>query len=398
MKSIKQLYKIGYGPSSSHTIGPTRAAQYFLRKFGDAEKYVVTLYGSLAFTGKGHGTDTALKKVFADKDLTVEFDEKTQKSHPNVMLFTASRAGGKKSLEIISVGGGDIKIVGEADDEKDVYKEKNFEEIKKYCTENGLSLSGYVCRFEDGIFDHMRDVWQAMQASVLEGLSKTGELPGGLHVTRRAQELIGQISKDSSPSDKDRLISAYAFAAAEQNASGGLVVTAPTCGSCGVLPAALYYYKKTYKCSDEDVYNALMCAGVIGNVIKHNASISGAECGCQAEIGSACAMAAAAVGQLKGLTLSEIEYCAEMAIEHHLGLTCDPVGGLVQIPCIERNALAAMQAFNFVSIAPTLAKSRKVDFDTIVSTMYETGRDIANNYRETSIGGLAKHYKNRIGS
>ena len=199
-------------------------------------------------------------------------------------------------------------------------------------------------------------------------------------------------------SDKDRLIAAYAFAAAEQNASGGLVATAPTCGSCGVLPAALYYYKKTYKCSSEDVYGALMCAGVIGNVIKHNASISGAECGCQAEIGSACAMAAAAIAHLKGLSLGEIEYCAEMAIEHHLGLTCDPVGGLVQIPCIERNALAAMQAYNFVSIAPTLAKSRKVDFDTIVSTMYETGRDLGYNYRETSTGGLAKHYKNRTGS
>ena len=393
MKSLKQLYKTGYGPSSSHTIAPTRAAQHVLKKYPDADKYTVTLYGSLAFTGKGHGTDEAIRKVFGDKNVEVVFDTQTQKPHPNTMTFSAVYADGVKTEEILSVGGGDITIVGEKAADEDVYAEKNFNEIKAVCFKEGLSLSGYVCKHEKNIIPYMREVWKTMKGSILAGLEATGELPGGLHVMRRASELLKSRANDPTQSDKDRLIAAYAFATAEQNASGGMVVTSPTCGASGVLPAVLYYYQKTYDCSGEDICNALMCAGVIGNVIKHNASISGAECGCQAEIGSACAMAAAAIAQLKGLGLNEIEYCAEMAIEHHLGLTCDPVAGLVQIPCIERNALAAMQAYNFVSIAPTLTKSRKVDFDTIVLTMYETGRDLANNYRETSTGGLAKHYK-----
>ena len=390
MRSVKELYKIGYGPSSSHTIGPTAAAQYFMRSFPDAKKYVVTLFGSLAYTGKGHGTDKTLKKVFGEDKTEVVFDKVTQKEHPNAMIFTAVYPSGDRSCEIWSVGGGDIKILGAENASCDVYSEKNFEQIKTRCGREGLSLSDYVRLHEPDAADHMKNVWEAMKASVRGGLTKTGELPGGLKVLRRAKELI---SSDLSGSDKDKMIAAYAFAVAEQNAAGEMVVTAPTCGSCGVLPATLYYYQSVFSCGNDEIYNALMCAGVIGNVIKHNASISGAECGCQAEIGSACAMAAAAIAYLEGLKLNEIEYCAEMAIEHHLGLTCDPVGGLVQIPCIERNALAAMQAFNFVSIAPTLAKSRKVDFDTIVLTMYETGCDLKNKYRETSIGGLAKHFK-----
>ena len=390
MRSVKEIYKIGYGPSSSHTIGPTAAAQYFMRVYPDAERYVVTLFGSLAYTGKGHGTDKTLKKVLGEDKTEVVFDKITQKGHPNAMVFSAVYPTGGKTCEIWSVGGGDIKIAGVENTSSDVYSEKNFEQIKARCISENLSLSDYVRLHEPDACDHMKNVWEVMKAAIREGLTKTGELPGGLKVLRRAKELI---SSDSSRSDTEKRIAAYAFAVAEQNAAGEMVVTAPTCGSCGVLPATLYYFQDAFDCPNEEIYNALMCAGVIGNVIKHNASISGAECGCQAEIGSACAMAAAAIAYLEGLKLNEIEYCAEMAIEHHLGLTCDPVGGLVQIPCIERNALAAMQAFNFVSIAPTLAKSRKVDFDTIVLTMYETGCDLANKYRETSIGGLAKHFK-----
>jgi L-serine dehydratase len=340
----------------------------------------------------GHGTQSALEKSFDGKKISFSYDKETQKGHPNCMIFHAYYPDRTESTEIWSVGGGDIKILGEDNLLEDVYTEKDFDEIKKYCLSHDISLAEYVLRHED-IREYLLKVWQTMRSCISNGLATEGELPGGLRVKRRAKELFGVADENKNLSESDRYVSAYAFAAAEENAAGDLIATAPTCGSCGVIPAAFSYYQQANNISDDEIVMALMCAGVIGNVIKTNASISGAECGCQAEIGTACAMAAAGIGYLKGLSLSEIEYCAEMAIEHHLGLTCDPVGGLVQIPCIERNALAAMQAFNFASIAPYLAKSRKVDFDTIVRTMYETGKDLSDKYRETSSGGLAKTYK-----
>ena len=390
MKSVKGIYKIGFGPSSSHTIAPTRAAKWFLDKYGDALSFSVTLYGSLAYTCKGHSTDNAIKKVFDGRKIEVVSDTVTKTEHPNTMRFSAYYPSGVKTVEILSVGGGDLRIEGEEDALKEVYREKNFDEIKKYCEGKSISLVDYVVEREGDLSQYLSTVWEAMKASIKEGLNATGVLPGGLMVNRRAKDLFNGVALGNK---ENTLVAAYAFAAAEQNAAGETVVTAPTCGACGVLPAVLYRFQKMTDCDDEKIFEGLICAGVIGNVIKQNASISGAECGCQAEIGSACAMAAAALAYLNGLDINEIEYCAEMALEHHLGLTCDPVGGLVQIPCIERNALAAMQAFNFVGIAPMLAKSRKVDFDTIVLTMYETGRDLNKGYRETSTGGLAKHYK-----
>ncbi len=393
MKSIRELYKIGYGPSSSHTIGPTRAAQVFLSENGGAERYRVVLLGSLAYTGKGHGTDEAVKKAFSGRKVEVVFDKTTQPAHPNAMIFTAFYDGKTLTKEIHSVGGGDIRVVGEENGSPDIYAEKNFDEVKKICIKNDITLWQYALEREGRqIYGFLADVWNTMKACIEEGLQASGVLPGGLGVQRRAAELLTKARPTNGNVREDRLVSAYAFAASEQNASGGKVVTAPTCGACGVVPSVLYYFKNKKRCSDEAVYNALLSAGVVGNVIKRNASISGAECGCQAEVGSACAMAAAGLASLKGMSLHETECSAEISLEHHLGLTCDPVGGLVQIPCIERNAFAAMSAINAVNLSSVLAESRKVDLDTIIATMFETGCDLARGYKETSIGGLAKHF------
>lgn len=397
MQSLKQLYRTGRGPSSSHTIGPQRAAELIKARCPQADAYRVTLYGSLALTGKGHGTDAVLKKTFAPKPCEVIFDKTTPCTvHPNTFDICALRGGEPvMSLRFYSVGGGAIKTEGEKyEDGKDIYPLSTFDDISQYCLNKNIRLWQYVEECEGaGIFGYLEDVWEQMKNSIHEGLTTSGVLPGCLGTIRRAQHLYNQRHIDESAQTKEnRLVCSYAFAVSEQNAAGGVIVTAPTCGSCGVVPSVLYYMQQTRGFTDSQIVRALATGGLIGDIIKTNASISGAECGCQAEIGSACSMAAAALAELFEMGLGQIEYAAEVAMEHHLGLTCDPIAGLVQIPCIERNAVAAMRAINALSLANFLADSRKISFDLIVKTMYNTGRDLLNSYRETSGGGLAKYY------
>lgn len=397
MKSLKQLYKIGVGPSSSHTMGPVKAVEKFLSQHDGCERYVVTLYGSLALTGKGHGTDVAVSRAFDKRSVQIIFDAETKCEHPNTMDLVGFNGKTEQCrMRAYSIGGGVIHIAGEKFVEgAEVYDLNSFEQIKQYCLERNLRYYQYALACEgDGLKDYMRKIWEAMNKSIDEGLCAEGILPGGLNVVRRAKKLIASTDKEEAKRTReDRLVAAYAFAVGEQNASGGVVVTAPTCGASGVLPAVFRYAREQHGFSDEEIFNALITAGLVGNVVKTNASISGAECGCQAEIGTACSMAAAGLAELYGMSLDEIEYSAEVALEHHLGLTCDPVCGLVQIPCIERNAVASMRAINAVRLATFLADSRKVSFDTVVNAMYETGRDLSESYRETSMGGLAKLIK-----
>lgn len=397
MKSLRELYKIGRGPSSSHTMGPERASRYFIDLAPDADSYRVILYGSLALTGKGHRTDAAIEKTFGKLPVSVVFDTETKElPHENTMDFFAFK-NGKEILKkrILSVGGGDIRIEGHPEaDKPEIYFHANFREIAEYCRSKNIRLSDYVYEHEDGdIKSFLYEIWEVMKAEIQSGLTTTGTLPGGLEVERVAQLLYNRRHIDeSSETRENRIVCAYAFAAAEHNADCGTIVTAPTCGACAVLPSVLKYMQEKKGFSDEKVINALAVGGLIGNIVKQNASISGAECGCQAEIGTACAMAAAALAELFEMGIEQIEYSAEMSLEHMLGLTCDPICGLVQIPCIERNAVAAMRAINAISLANFLTGTRKISFDTVVKTMYETGRDLSSHYRETSIGGLAKHF------
>lgn len=395
MRSLKELYRIGKGPSSSHTIGPERACKLFLSENPNADSFVVCLYGSLAKTGKGHGTDSVIESVLPNVKL--KYDVETECEHPNTMELIAYMGGVKTAqMRVYSVGGGAIRVDGRADVEgKEVYPLNTLTEIRKYCEEKNIRLCDYVFECEgEGIKEYLQEVWETMKNAVKRGVSKTGVLPGGLEVERRAKVLYdGAVQNEGAEARENRLVCAYAFAVSEENASGGTIVTAPTCGACGVLPAVLTYSKERRGYTDEEIINALATAGLIGNLIKTNASISGAECGCQAEIGSACSMATAALAQLQGLNLGQIEYAAEVAMEHHLGLTCDPICGLVQIPCIERNAVSSMRAINAASLAYFLSDSRKISFDLVVQTMYETGKDLNRSYRETAEGGLAKLYK-----
>ena len=396
MKSIREIYKIGRGPSSSHTMGPVRAAELMKAQYPDADAYEITLFGSLAKTGKGHGTGRAVTKCLRPKPCSVVFDTETQElAHENTLELRAFLNGVQIGfMRVLSVGGGDIVIEGQPQPKKlELYKENSFDEIQILCKEKGWSLSDYVYANEPDLNEHLKEVWIVMKESAKRGIHKTGILPGGLNVERRANALFtGVYDKEDAATHENRLVCAYAFGVSEMNASNGMIVTAPTCGACGVLPAVLIYAQQKENYSDESIYRALAVAGLIGNLVKKNASISGAECGCQAEIGTACSMAAAALGELYGMTINQIEYAAEVALEHHLGLTCDPIAGLVQIPCIERNAVAAMRAINAVSLARFLSGSRKISFDLVVATMYETGKHIHIGYRETSEGGLAKLY------
>lgn len=396
MESLCELYKIGRGPSSSHTIGPQRACEFLKAQCPEADAFRVILYGSLAKTGVGHGTDRVIRAVLAPTRCDVTFcqNEWEQLPHPNTMDMIAYL--GERELQrfrVMSVGGGSIVIENhEMQRPPLIYRHTNFEEIRQYCQEKGIRLWQYVRETEeDGFEDYMAEVWQTMKASIRRGLEDDGILPGGLNVHKKARYLYGQEHVDESAETREnRLICAYAFAVSEQNASCGEIVTAPTCGSAGVLPAVLYYQQQKKGYSDRQILHALMTAGVIGNLIKTNASISGAEGGCQAEIGSACAMTAAALGELFALHMDKIEYAAEIAIEHHLGLTCDPICGLVQIPCIERNAVAAMRAINAVNLASFLSSTRKISLDKVIHAMKETGRDLSRHYKETAEGGLAK--------
>ncbi len=395
MKSLRELYKIGAGPSSSHTIGPEKAAERLLALHPGARAYSVRLYGSLALTGRGHGTDAVLRRVLGEGTEIVFDTAAMDLLHPNTMDITVTPAHGKAvTYRVYSIGGGAIRFEGEGENAPhEVYPETSFEQIRTLCEEKEWRLSDYVLAREADVWDYLSAVWTQMKETVRAGLSAEGILPGGLNVQRKAKMLYNQRHIDETPETREnRLVCAYAFATAEQNAAGGRMVTAPTCGACGVIPAVMYYMQKKRGLSDEAIVRALAAAGVVGNLIKTNASISGAECGCQAEIGSACSMAAAGLGELFDMRLGQIEYAAEVAMEHHLGLTCDPVWGLVQIPCIERNAVAAMRAINAVSLAGFLSDTRKISFDTVIHTMYETGRDMNRHYRETAEGGLAKLY------
>ncbi len=398
MKSIRDIYKIGKGPSSSHTMGPERAAKHFRQCYPQADSFRVILYGSLSKTGVGHGTDRVLREVLSPLPTEIEFsDEILPDAHPNTLDLLAYRQGAEIGrLRVESIGGGDIRYAGQDDtDSPEVYFENSFAEIADFCKWRYIhTLSDYV-ELNEGpeIWDFLLDVWQAMKQSIDQGLSATGTLPGGLGVQRKAKLLYEQELTTEVPQVREcRLICAYAYAVSEQNADNGTVVTAPTCGACGVLPAVLKYFQETRHASDLDICRGLATAGIIGNLTKHNASISGAECGCQAEIGTACSMAAAALSELYGLDLNQVEYAAEMAMEHHLGLTCDPICGLVQIPCIERNAVAAMRAMNACNLSYFLCGSRNISYDMVCRAMKETGLNLSHQYKETSEGGLARLY------
>ncbi len=395
MKTIKSVFKIGNGPSSSHTVGPYHAAKIFGARYPEADRFAVTLFGSLAFTGEGHGTGKAIRAALPGAEVMFN-RENTDLPHPNTMLFEAYRDGQKIGANrIFSIGGGSIRIEGEpSEDEIEVYPQKNFTEILKICRDRSLNLAQFIYRMEDDqLRAYLKTVWEAMKDAVRRGLCAEGVLPGGLGVARKARTLFEKrCYNESADVTMNRVIAAYAYAVSEENADEHIVVTAPTCGSCGVLPAVLYYMHADRGFPEDEILDALAVAGIIGNVIRTNASISGAECGCQAEIGSACSMTAAALAALYGLNIDQIEYAAEIAMEHNLGLTCDPVKGLVQIPCIERNAVAAMRAISSVNLSRFLYSTRKISFDEVVTTMYRTGLDMNEKYRETSHGGLAQIY------
>lgn len=399
MKSIKDVYKIGKGPSSSHTMGPARAMEIFVGENSDADAYRVVLFGSLADTGKGHGTDHAIRMVAGDKPCEIIFNTTDRDlPHENTMDIYAVRGGkvDEKPMRVMSIGGGDIRIEGRdlGAGAPDVYPESTFAEIAEICKKQGIRISEYVYMREGKeIESFLFEVWLVMQNAVHEGLTTSGILPGGLGVERKAQQLYNQRHIDEREVTREnRIVCSYAYAISEQNADNGTIVTAPTCGACAVLPSVLLYMQRKHNFPDKKILEALAVAGLIGTIVKTNASVSGAECGCQAEIGTACSMAAAALAELFEMGIDQIEYAAEIAFEHHLGLTCDPICGLVQIPCIERNAVAAMRAINAVNLANFLSGSRKISLDMVIETMYETGKDLSHLYRETSAGGLAKLY------
>ncbi len=401
MKSIKELYRIGTGPSSSHTMGPRKAAEIFLGRHPEASAFRVTLYGSLAATGKGHMTDVAITETLQPHaPLTIVWEPKIfLPFHPNGMMFQSLNEADEvtDTWTVFSVGGG---ALAEETDNKDsintpeVYDMNRMTDILNWCEHTGKNYWEYVLQCEDSdIWDYLKEVWKTMKASVERGLDAEGVLPGPLNLRRKASAYYIKASGYKASLQSRGLVFSYALAVSEENASGGVIVTAPTCGSCGVVPAVLYHLAKTREFSDIRILRALATAGLIGNVVKHNASISGAEAGCQAEVGVACSMASAAANQLFGGSPAQIEYAAEMGLEHHLGMTCDPVCGLVQIPCIERNAYAAARALDANLYSSFTDGIHRVSFDRVVEVMKETGNDLPSLYKETSEGGLAKDYK-----
>jgi len=393
MESIRNIYRIGYGPSSSHTMGPRSAAETFLGRFGNASKYQVTLYGSLAATGKGHLTDKAINEVFAGRNLQIVWKpEIVLPRHPNGLKFEALNDKSELLGEwtAYSIGGGAVVDDNTVTESVEVYPFSNLNDIIKWCNKHGRSYWEFVQEYEEkDIMDYLNEVWKVMKESIHRGLENEGVMPGILNLPRKASSYHVRASSLTGTLRKRALLFSYALAVSEENASGGKIVTAPTCGSCGALPAVLYYQNTEHNFSESKIIKALATAGLIGNIVKKNASISGAECGCQAEIGVACAMASAATTQLFGGTIFQIEYSAEMGLEHHLGLTCDPVAGLVQIPCIERNAFAAGRALNHHVFAILSDGRHRISFDKVVETMKRTGKDLPSLYRETSTGGLA---------
>lgn len=393
MRSIKDVFKIGYGPSSSHTMGPQKAALMFGDKNPEADAFAITLYGSLAATGKGHLTDVAIINTLAPKHVEIIWKpEITLPFHPNGLKFEALKEG--KVIDewiIYSIGGGDLANEHTVLGETSVYKETNMKEVLDYCQQTGKTFWEYVqdVEGEKEITEFMTEVWHTMENAIKRGLETEGLLPGGLKLQRKASMYYTKSAGYQGSMKSRSLIYSYALACSEENAGGGLIVTAPTCGSCGVLPAVLYHLKSSHNTSDAKIIKALTTAGLLGSIVKQNASVSGAEVGCQGEVGVACAMAAAAAAQLFGGSTQQIEYAAEMGLEHHLGLTCDPVCGLVQVPCIERNAFAAARALDSCSFAMLSDGKHLVSFDKVVQTMKQTGHDLPSLYKETSTGGLA---------
>lgn len=393
MESIKEIYKIGYGPSSSHTMGPKKAAEVFLLRNPTARSFRVTLYGSLAATGKGHLTDLAIINTF--QPFPVEFEWLQAvflPRHPNAMKFEAKDETEKILDKWIaySVGGGSIIDDLTVSETKLIYPETTMEAILSWCYDHGKSIYEYVEEHEDpDIWDYLNEVWRVMQDAIKRGLETEGSLPGILNYPRKASAYFEKARYYEPDLKKRSMLYAYALAVSEENASGGRIVTAPTCGACGVIPAVLKYSSKFYKISDKKILKALATAGIIGNIVKTNASISGADVGCQGEVGTACAMASAAATQMSGGSIYQVEYAAEMGLEHHLGLTCDPVAGLVQVPCIERNAFAAARAINHNNYSMLSDGRHMISFDKIVQTMAQTGHDLPSIYKETSEGGLA---------
>jgi L-serine dehydratase len=397
MESIKELFRIGVGPSSSHTMAPRFAAKRFRDIHPETATFRVTLYGSLAATGKGHLTDVAIKEVFDPKPTEIIWKESEQlPMHPNGMLFEALNEENrvKDSWKIYSVGGGALLEEGCELTKKPVYDLTTMTEIMEMCQKTGRTYWEYVNECEgDEIWDFLEEVWVTMKEAINRGLNTEGILPGGLGLARKACQVHARVHMLRQDFRRNGFIWAYAFAVAEENAAGGKVVTAPTCGSSGIVPAVIRYVEETEKLEKRRILQGLATAGLIGNIIKTNASISGAEVGCQGEVGSACAMAAGAVAQLFGGSVQQIEYAAEMALEHHLGLTCDPVQGLVQIPCIERNTHAATRALACAMMSTHFSDGKHlVPFDSIVTVVKNTGHDLPSLYRETSKGGMAKQW------
>ena len=399
MKTLKELYRIGIGPSSSHTMGPRNAAEQFLAKHPEAKSFEVTLYGSLAATGKGHMTDVAILE-------TLESHAPTQiiwqphfflPFHPNGMNFKSKDKNGKVTDDwtVYSVGGGALAEEGVSSNvSPDIYDMNKMSEILGWCERTGRSYWEYVQLCEESdIWDYLHEVWKTMSEAVERGLEQEGALPGPLNLRRKAATYYIKANGYKDNLKSRGLVFSYALAVSEENASGGKIVTAPTCGSCGVVPAVLYHLKKSRDFSEMRMLRALATAGLVGNIVKHNATISGAEGGCQAEVGVACSMAAAAASQLFGGSPAQIEYACEMGLEHHLGMTCDPVCGLVQIPCIERNAYAAARALDSNIYSAFTDGTHRVSFDKLVEVMKQTGHDLPSLYKETSTGGLAKDYK-----
>ena len=399
MKTLKELYRIGIGPSSSHTMGPRNAAEQFLARHPEAKSFEVTLYGSLAATGKGHMTDRAILDTL-EPHAPVNLKWEPQfflPFHPNGMLFKSKNEHGKVTDEwtVYSVGGGALAEEGNSTmASPDIYDMTTMSQILNWCERTGRSYWEYVQQCEDpDIWDYLHEVWKTMQEAVERGLEQEGALPGPLNLRRKAATYYIKANGYKDNLKSRGLVFSYALAVSEENASGGKIVTAPTCGSCGVVPAVLYHLKKSRDFSEMRMLRALATAGLVGNIVKHNATISGAEGGCQAEVGVACSMAAAAASQLFGGSPAQIEYACEMGLEHHLGMTCDPVCGLVQIPCIERNAYAAARALDSNIYSAFTDGTHRVSFDKVVQVMKQTGHDLPSLYKETSTGGLAKDYK-----
>jgi len=392
MQSIRELFKIGNGPSSSHTMGPKKAAEIFSKRNPDANSFKVHLYGSLALTGKGHLTDFIIEKTLQKHtEIIWKFDE-TLAQHSNGMIFEAYNSQNEKidDWEVYSIGGGAIIDKTGGSETKNIFPFTTMADIIAHLEEKGGTLWEYVYNTEDEKFkDYLSDVWKVMKSSIEQGLEKEGTLPGGLKLQRKAASYHVKAKMQNNFAEDNTFLFSYALAVSEENAAAGEVVTAPTCGSSGILPAVLYLFYKNYDFSEKRILNALAVAGLIGNLIKENASVSGAEVGCQGEVGAACAMAAGAVTQLLGGTTYQIEYAASTGLEHHLGLTCDPIAGLVQVPCIERNAFGAQRALDSALYVIHSDGRHMVPFDNVVEVMEQTGHDIPSLYKETSQGGLA---------